>query len=181
MSASTGLLACVVVQAEPAPLTGCLCGTTHAAWCVCLCSYLPGVHEAAKQHLEQLEGSRKLFLAANSLSIAQRQLLYAHDELSMALLRITTRAEGEQVGAAPLGLQDQQKPCGVLLTRSVPLLGVREQLTCPHRPSAMSCVHNAAGVQENLHSCHPVMVCCAVPCRCRRTRPCTSCRVLSRC
>lgn len=78
---------------------------------VCLCSYLPGVHEAAKQHLEQLEGSRKLFLAANSLSIAQRQLLYAHDELSMALLRITTRAEGEQVGAAPQGLQVQQKLC----------------------------------------------------------------------
>jgi hypothetical protein len=69
---------------------------------VCLCSYLPGVQEAAKQHLEQLEGSRKMFLAANSLSIAQRQLLYAHDELSMALLRITTRAEGEQVGAAAL-------------------------------------------------------------------------------
>ncbi len=71
--------------------------------CVCLCcpcSYLPGVQEAAKQHLQQLEGSRKLFVAANSLAVAQRQLLYAHDELSMALLRITTRREGEQVGGA---------------------------------------------------------------------------------
>jgi hypothetical protein len=37
-------------------------------------------------------------VAATSLSIAQRQLLYAHDELSMALLRITTRRDGEQVG-----------------------------------------------------------------------------------
>lgn len=60
-------------------------------------SYLPGVGDAAKQHLEQLEGSRKLFVAANSLSIAQRQLLYAHDELSMAVLRIMSRGEGEQV------------------------------------------------------------------------------------
>jgi hypothetical protein len=70
---------------------------------VCACSYLPGVHETAKQHLEQLEGSRKMFVAANSLSIAQRQLLYAHDELSMALLRITTRREVEQVGNGSLG------------------------------------------------------------------------------
>lgn len=62
------------------------------------CSYLPGVQEAASQHLEQLEGSRKLFVAANSLSISQRQLLYAHDELTMAVLRITTRRENEQVG-----------------------------------------------------------------------------------
>lgn len=71
--------------------------------CVCWpCSYLPGVHDAAKQHLQQLEGSRKLFVAATSLSIAQRQLLYAHDELSMALLRITTRRDGEQVGVGDM-------------------------------------------------------------------------------
>jgi len=65
---------------------------------VLLCSYLPGVQDAASQHLEQLEGSRKLFVAANSLSISQRQLLYAHDELTMAVLRITTRRDNEQVG-----------------------------------------------------------------------------------
>jgi hypothetical protein len=56
------------------------------------------MQEASKAHLQQLEGSRKLFIAANSLIGAQRQLLYAHDELSMALLRITTRRDGEQVG-----------------------------------------------------------------------------------
>lgn len=63
------------------------------------CRQLPGVPESASQHLEQLEGSRKLFSAAGALSIAQRQLLYAHDELAMALLRISTRMEGEQVRA----------------------------------------------------------------------------------
>ena len=53
--------------------------------------------DAAAQHLEQLEGSRKLFGAAGALGGAQRQLLYAHDELAMALLRIRTRLDGEQV------------------------------------------------------------------------------------
>jgi hypothetical protein len=62
------------------------------------CRSLPGVSEAASQHLERLEGSRKLFIAAGALSGAQRQLLYALDELAMALLRIGTRLEGEQVG-----------------------------------------------------------------------------------
>jgi hypothetical protein len=63
----------------------------------CACRSLPGVSEAASQHLERLEGSRKLFIAAGALSGAQRQLLYALDELAMALLRIGTRLEGEQV------------------------------------------------------------------------------------
>lgn len=87
----------------------------------CLCSYLPGVREAAKQHLEQLDGSRKMFVAANSLSIAQRQLLYAHDELSMALLRITTRREGEQVGSVAWSCSASSHPlpcCAVALMRS---------------------------------------------------------------
>eukprot|EP00879_Flechtneria_rotunda_P015358 GHRR01016055.1.p1 GENE.GHRR01016055.1~~GHRR01016055.1.p1 ORF type:complete len:718 (+),score=368.98 GHRR01016055.1:492-2645(+) len=46
-----------------------------------------------------LEGCRRLFTAASQLALAQRQMLYAHDEVAMARLSITTRLEGEQVSA----------------------------------------------------------------------------------
>lgn len=63
--------------------------------------HLPaGVSESSSAHLERLEASRQLFTAAGALSTAQRQLLYAHDELAMAVLRIETRMAGEQVRAA---------------------------------------------------------------------------------
>jgi hypothetical protein len=55
------------------------------------------VSDAAAKHLEQLEGSREMFTAVNKLTLAQRQLLYAVDELAMAVQRITGRRDGEQV------------------------------------------------------------------------------------
>lgn len=79
--------------------------TYKLLWVIC-CRYLPGVSESASAHLERLEGSRRLFTAAGALGVAQRQLLYAHDELAMALLRIETRMEGEQVGGLAVVQQD---------------------------------------------------------------------------
>lgn len=53
--------------------------------------------EAAGAHLERLEGQRRLFLAARALALAQRMLLYAHDELGMATMRMRLRLPGEAV------------------------------------------------------------------------------------
>lgn len=44
----------------------------------------------AKRHQEALELERKLFLKARALAMAQRLMLYARDELEMAV-----RAESE--------------------------------------------------------------------------------------
>ncbi len=60
-----------------------------------------GVHGAAaarevlvaqsKAHLDLLEGQRKLFLRSRAVSLAQRALLYAHDELDMSMMRMQLR------------------------------------------------------------------------------------------
>ena len=51
----------------------------------------------SKAHLEVLEMQRKLYLRSRSLSLAQRALLYAHDELDMSMMRMQLRAPGEAV------------------------------------------------------------------------------------
>ena len=51
----------------------------------------------SKAHLEVLETQRKLYLRSRSLSLAQRALLYAHDELDMSMMRMQLRAPGEAV------------------------------------------------------------------------------------
>ncbi len=65
--------------------------------CCALTHSLKALVDDARAHLERLEAQRKLLVDARTLSLAQRQLLYAHDELSMATMRIRLRAEGEQV------------------------------------------------------------------------------------
>lgn len=59
-----------------------------------------GLLVAARAHLDRLEAQRRLYLSARALGLAQRTLLYAHDELSMAVMRIRCRLEGEQVSSA---------------------------------------------------------------------------------
>lgn len=51
----------------------------------------------SKAHLEALEVQRKLYLRSRSLSLAQRALLYAHDELDMSMMRMQLRGPGESV------------------------------------------------------------------------------------
>ncbi|KAK9844148.1 hypothetical protein WJX81_006007 [Elliptochloris bilobata] len=52
---------------------------------------------ASKPALERLETERRLFVRGRSLALAQRFLLYAHDELAMAALRMRVRAPCEAV------------------------------------------------------------------------------------
>ncbi|KAL3154030.1 hypothetical protein ABBQ32_013581 [Trebouxia sp. C0010 RCD-2024] len=51
----------------------------------------------SKVHLEVLEAQRKLYLRSRSLSLGQRALLYAHDELDMSMMRMQLRAPGDPV------------------------------------------------------------------------------------
>ena len=46
----------------------------------------------SKAHLDLLEGQRKLFLRSRAVSLAQRALLYAHDELDMSMMRMQLRS-----------------------------------------------------------------------------------------
>ncbi len=49
--------------------------------------------------MERLEAQRRLLVAARALSLAQRWLLYAHDELGMATARMRlARPGGERAG-----------------------------------------------------------------------------------
>lgn len=47
-------------------------------------------------HVERLKVQRLLLVAARSVSLAQRTLLYAHDELAMATMRMRLAREGER-------------------------------------------------------------------------------------
>ena len=51
----------------------------------------------SKAHLELLEGQRKLFLRSRAASLAQRALLYAHDELDMSMMRMQLRSAHDAV------------------------------------------------------------------------------------
>ena len=51
----------------------------------------------SKAHLELLEGQRKLYLRSRALTLAQRGLLYAHDELDMSTMRMQLRSPSEVV------------------------------------------------------------------------------------
>ena len=53
----------------------------------------------AKAHLDVLEGQRKLYLRSRALSLAQRALLYAHDELDMSMMKMQLRGPGQAVKA----------------------------------------------------------------------------------
>lgn len=63
----------------------------------------PALAESAARHLKRLEALRKLFLTAGSLASAQRQLLHAHDELGMALVRLSAVGEEEAAGGQVRG------------------------------------------------------------------------------
>lgn len=47
--------------------------------------------------MEALEAEKKLFIKARALALAQRLMLYARDELEMAVLRLQLRLDGEQL------------------------------------------------------------------------------------
>ncbi len=51
----------------------------------------------SKAHLDLVEGQRKLFLRSRALSLAQRALLYAHDELDMSMMRMQLRSAHDVV------------------------------------------------------------------------------------
>ena len=53
--------------------------------------------EAGKALLDWLEAERKLLVKGRALSLAQRALLYAADELVMARMRLRMRLPGEAV------------------------------------------------------------------------------------
>ena len=51
----------------------------------------------AKAQLDRLEAQRKVFTKGRALSLAQRSLLYARDELEMSTMRMRLRYPSEQV------------------------------------------------------------------------------------
>ena len=51
----------------------------------------------AKAHLDVLESQRKLYLRSRALTLTQRALLYAHDELDMSMMRMQLRSPGQVV------------------------------------------------------------------------------------
>ena len=51
----------------------------------------------AKAHLDVLENQRKLYLRSRALSLTQRALLYAYDELDMSMMRMQLRGAGQTV------------------------------------------------------------------------------------
>lgn len=118
-----------MMHVRPAPHVFCKQAEMHFSHCMagvlygvlgCLwCRYLPGVSESASAHLDRLEGSRRLFIAAGALSVAQRQLLYAHDELAMSLLRIETRMAGEQVSVSVMLAAQEWTAAGLMRLRVV--------------------------------------------------------------
>lgn len=65
--------------------------SSHAAGAGSSSRNAAGLQAAAEAHLEALEATRKLFIEARALSMAQRSLLYAHDELDMAVMRFQLR------------------------------------------------------------------------------------------
>ncbi|GLI64470.1 hypothetical protein VaNZ11_007743 [Volvox africanus] len=58
-----------------------------------------------KAHVNRLEAQRRLLVAARSTSLAQRMLLYAHDELAMATMRMRLAREGEPISAHEVNLK----------------------------------------------------------------------------
>jgi hypothetical protein len=70
------------------------------------CAPPPPPHAAAvrdrlaahgRVHLELLEADRKLYLRCRALTLAQRGVLYARDELEMAVMRLRLQQPGERV------------------------------------------------------------------------------------
>ncbi len=51
-------------------------------------------HPLPQAHVDRLEAQRRLLVSARSVSLAQRMLLYAHDELAMATMRLRLAVEG---------------------------------------------------------------------------------------
>lgn len=91
----------------------------------------------SKVHLEVLEAQRKLYLRSRSLSLGQRALLYAHDELDMSMMRMQLRAPGDPVKPHEqhFRLQPFEVPLKnrVGLTTSPPRRGVA-CVACSHQP-----------------------------------------------
>lgn len=81
----------------------------------------------SKAHLEVLEVQRKLYLRSRSLSLAQRALLYAHDELDMSMMRMQLRAPGQAV--KPHEQHFRLQPFEVPLKNRV---GLQPSTPCPH-------------------------------------------------
>ena len=52
---------------------------------------------SSRCHLEVLEAQRKVYLRSRAVALAQRGLLYAHDELDMSMMRMQLRRPQEAV------------------------------------------------------------------------------------
>lgn len=92
----------------------------------------------AKAHLEVLENQRKLYLRSRALSLTQRALLYAHDELDMSMMRMQIRSPGQVI--KPHEGHFRLQPFEVPLKNRVSCLAsaltsVYEPQCCPVMPS----------------------------------------------
>ena len=104
----------------------------------------------SKAHLELMEGQCKLFLRSRAVSLAQRALLYAHDELDMSMMRMQLRSAHDAV--KPHEQHFRLQPFEVPLKNRVsPLLPA---LSSGKRPSCRSCaapcmsIHTATSSTE---------------------------------
>lgn len=70
----------------------------------------------AKKHLQIFEAMRKEFTQARLLSVAQAQVLRAHDELKMAISRLRLRLPGEEPSSVGTLCTEELIPTSVQLT-----------------------------------------------------------------
>lgn len=70
----------------------------------------------AKKHLQIFEAMRKEFTQARQLSVAQAQVLRAHDELKMAISRLRLRLPGEDASSVGTLCTEELIPTSVQLT-----------------------------------------------------------------
>jgi len=113
-----------------------------------------GVHGAAearealvaqsKAHLDLLEGQRKLYLRSRALSLAQRALLYAHDELDMSMMRMQLRSAHDVV--KPHEQHFRLQPFEVPLKNRVSPLHAAS--SSGKRPSRRSCVAPCMSIRK---------------------------------
>ena len=74
----------------------CLIGSENMVR-VCAAEQRESLLAFSRTHFACFDAYKKLWLSARALSLMQRMLLYAKDELEMSTIRLQLRAGGEQV------------------------------------------------------------------------------------
>lgn len=113
----------------------------------------------SKAHLDLLEGQRKLFLRSRALSLAQRALLYAHDELDMSMMRMQLRSAHDAV--KPHEQHFRLQPFEVPLKNRVsPLHAALSSGKRPVRRFYVAhCMSIPAAMRQHLHTTSVKLVC----------------------